>query len=90
MKLPSVNAVPPSTHTVINDLTLSRALKQDFCWAGQLLMGNPNTFPVIRYDTTSWNKLGWRNRSQTCTWEKCLTCKCCGGRYLAAMRKSQL
>lgn len=67
MKLPSVNVVPPNTHMVINDSTLSRALKHSgFCRTGQLLMSKPNTFTDNRYDTTSWNKLdlqkprGWR------------------------------
>lgn len=61
MKLQSVNVVPLNTHPVINDLTLSRALKHSgLCRAGQSLTGKPFHFAVIRYDTTSWNRLGWK------------------------------
>lgn len=98
MKLQSVNMVPLSTHTVINDLTLSRALKHSgLSRAGQSLTAQtPPLSPLIRYDTTSWNRLGWREPSglwgidrkycsQICPRARHLTCeRCSGSRYVAA------
>lgn len=91
MKLQSVNVVPPSTHTVINDLTLSKALKHSgLCFGpGQSLESKPSPLFFLLLHTTQQvvidegrQRVAWElieNCPQICTWAKHLTCKCYSG-----------
>lgn len=91
MKLQSVNVVPPSTHTVINDLTLSKALKHSgLCFGpGQSLESKPSLLFFLLLHTTQQvvidegrQRVAWElieNCPQICTWAKHLTCKCYSG-----------